>query len=344
MAELLLISDDLHRTERLARDLSNFEGSAIHDLYGDASCPTAPELMVSDVKALTSDALSRLRKLLERVRGQHVPYVCLFHDNGVRARAYADLLGASSLLSAASGPVALVNALAELRDRTPRIPAAILHYGERAEQFLRTTFVSGRPLVPTEIDQGTTLVEAALREGGIRTWVRAVRRFDDATHRHCMLVAGLSAAFGGVLGLGAADRHHLVKAALLHDVGKIGIDPAILNKPGKLDDVEMAAMRTHAALGHAMLLGRGFDDALIAVARSHHEMLDGSGYPDKLVGSQIPDLVRLVTICDIFGALTEHRPYRAQMPSGQAYDILVGMVGRLDADLVRAFEPVADAF
>ncbi|TXM62203.1 HD domain-containing phosphohydrolase [Methylobacterium sp. WL120] len=344
MAELLLISDDTHRTARLARDLPNVERSTVFDLYDDASCPAAAELIVSDVKALTSEALSRLRTLLERVRGQDVPYVCLFHDNGARTRAYAELLGASSLLSAASGPAALGSALAELRNRIDPMSDAMRRHGERAERFLCTTFVPGRPLSPVEIAAGTTLIETALQEGGIRSWVRAVRRFDDATHRHCLLVAGLAAAFGGVLMLGAADRHHLVKAALLHDVGKIAIDAAILNKPGELDAVEMAEMRTHPAHGHAMLVGRGFDESLLAVAHSHHEMLDGSGYPDKLVGSQISDLVRLVTICDIFGALTEHRPYRARMESMPAYDILVGMAGRLDGDLVRAFKPVADAF
>ena len=83
---------------------------------------------------------------------------------------------------------------------------------------------------------------------------------------------------------------------------------------------------------------------MLAVVRSHHEMLDGSGYPDGLTGWEIPDLVRLVTVCDIYGALIERRPYRAPMPAGKAYGILVSMAGRLDADLVRAFRPVADAF
>jgi putative nucleotidyltransferase with HDIG domain len=344
MAELLLISDDPARTARLARDLRNFEGSTIYDLYDDEPYPGPPRLIVSDVKALNSEALQRLRQVLKRVRGQHVPYVCLLHDDGGRTRAYADLLGASSLLSAAAGAGALVDTLTGLLERAAPMPAAMQRYGEMAEQFLRKTFVPGRSVTPAEIEAGTKLVASAVQEVDIGSWVRAVRRFDDATHRHCMLVAGLSAAFGGILGLKAADRHHLVKAALLHDVGKMEIDPAILNKPGRLDDGEMAVMRTHAALGYAMLVGRGFDDTLLAVVRSHHEMLDGSGYPDGLAGRAIPDLVRLVTICDIFGALIERRPYRAPMPNAKAYDILVGMGGRLDTDLVRAFRPVANAF
>lgn len=91
-----------------------------------------------------------------------------------------------------------------------------------------------------------------------------------------------------------------------------------------------------------MLRGQGFSALMLAVVRSHHELLDGSGYPDGLWGGAIPDLVRLITVCDIFGALIERRPYRAPMSGGEAYAILEGMGEKLDRDLVRAFQPVAD--
>ncbi len=95
------------------------------------------------------------------------------------------------------------------------------------------------------------------------------------------------------------DSYRLTKAALLHDVGKTKIPLSILNKPGRLTDDEMAVMRTHAALGYDMLEHGGFSRKCCMVVRSHHEMLDGSGYPDGLRAPEIPDLVRLVTICDI---------------------------------------------
>ncbi len=103
-------------------------------------------------------------------------------------------------------------------------------------------------------------------------------------------------------------------------------------------------MRTHAALGYDMLVDSGFSPEMLQVVRSHHEMLDGSGYPDGLRAPEIPDLVRLVTICDIYGALIERRPYRAPMPGGEAYGIVQSMTGRLDPDLVTAFLPVMFAF
>jgi len=75
--------------------------------------------------------------------------------------------------------------------------------------------------------------------------------------------------------------------------------------------------------------------------RSHHEMLDGSGYPDGLTGAAIPDPVRLITVCDIFAALIERRPYKMPKSAAAAFQILTDMRGRLDQDLIRAFAPVA---
>lgn len=92
------------------------------------------------------------------------------------------------------------------------------------------------------------------------------------------------------------------------------------------------------------MLDSGFSPEMLQIVRSHHEMLEGSGYPDGLRAPEIPDLVRLVTICDIYGALIERRPYRSPMPGGEAYGIVQSMRGRLEPDLVTALRPVAIAF
>ena len=343
MGDVFLISDDLQRTGRLARDLAAFRTCDLYDLYDDTPPAAVPELIVSDVRTLTSEAILRLRRLLERVRSAQVPYLCLLHDDTPRARVQAEALGASGTLSAGAASRLLLNTLASLQAQSVPVPAYARQQAGAARKFLRQIFVPGFPLTPTVIDDGANLVAGAVRETGIRDWVRAVRLFDDATHQHCLLVAGLAAAFSVTLGLSEADRHRLVKAALLHDVGKVRVPTAILNKPGPLTEQEMAVMRTHPAEGHAMLLGGGFEDAMLRVVRSHHEMLDGSGYPDGLKGGSIPDLVRLVTVCDIYGALIERRSYKAPMAAGRASGILQGMAGRLDGDLVRAFTPIVTA-
>ncbi len=222
--------------------------------------------------------------------------------------------------------------------------AVAARMADEARQFFDRTFFSGQMVTPELASTGAGLIARAVQHCGIRDWIGAVQRFDEATHRHCLIVTGLAAAFASKLGFIDLDGYRLTKAALLHDVGKTRISTAILNKPGRLTDEEMAAMRTHAALGYDMLVGSGFSPEMLQVVRSHHEMLDGSGYPDGLRAPEIPDLVRLVTICDIYGALIERRPYRAPMPGGEAYGIVQSMTGRLDPDLVTAFRPVMFAF
>lgn len=343
MNALLLITDDIHRGRRLARDLGTLGTCQVRDLYDDTAPIMGASLIVSDIESLNSEALVRLRRTLDQVRGDGVPYLFLVHGNVARAEAQARILGATSTLAASVTARLLMDKLQGLGGVHHRGSVAAHRQAANAHQFLSDTFFSGQMITTTVAETGTDLIVQAIQDTGIHDWVAAVQRFDDVTHQHCLLVAGLAAAFSGVLGLAAADRHRLAKAALLHDVGKTKIPTAILNKPGKLDEVEMAVMRTHPAEGHAMLVAGGFDASLLAVVRSHHEMLDGSGYPDRLRGGEIPDLVRLVTICDIHAALIERRPYKAPIDAGKAYAILESMAGRLDVDLVRAFQPVVQA-
>ncbi|GJE52871.1 hypothetical protein GOFOIKOB_5946 [Methylobacterium tardum] len=335
---LLLITDDVARGRRLSRDLGTRGSCHVHDLYDDRLPSAQHDLIISDIEALTSDAFICLRRALSQVRGDGVPYLFLVHGNVARAEAQAQILGAS----ATAGIQQMIGAVDRLQERS--ISAIVQKQASKARLFFRQSLFSGGPITPAIADTGTDLVNRAVGESGIYDWVRAVQQFDDATHQHCLLVAGLTAAFSGMLGLRTADRHRLTRAALLHDVGKIQVPMEILNKPDRLTDAEMAVMRTHAEHGHTMLVSAGFDADLLAAVRSHHEMLDGSGYPDGLRGWEIPDFVRLVTVCDIYGALIERRPYREPMPGGKAYGIVQGMAGRVDGDLVRAFRPVAAAF
>jgi putative nucleotidyltransferase with HDIG domain len=338
MAELLLVSDDLTRAERRFRSLEPIGTLIIQDLYEPRGLPRDASIVMTDVRDLSAEAVSRLRTLLGQIRPTNGPFIFIAHGNGPRAQAYAEVLGATAVV-----PATDIDTLPALVERLVveggSVPLTARQHVTRARDFLRETFKTGI-LTPEEVTNGTDAVAWAIGSGGVYDWIRTVREFDDATHQHILLVAGLAAAFAGTLGLSAIDRHQVVKAALLHDVGKTRIPTAILNKPGKLDAAELAVMRTHAVEGHAMLAAQGFEDAMLRVARSHHEMLDGSGYPDGLRGSGIPDLVRVVTVCDIFGALIERRPYRAPMGNIAAFEVLDRMTGRLDPDLVRAFKPV----
>lgn len=342
MSGLLLISDDVLRTARFVRMLGSARPCVVHDLYGETAPASDPDLIVVDVAQVTSEAFLRLQRLLDPIRDLGAPLLFLIHGNAARTEAQARLLGASDTL-----PVAM--ALKIGRETIDRLadqggPAAAAKLAQEARQFFVQTFFSTQTITPELASVGTGLIARAVQKAGIRDWIRAVQRFDEATHQHCLLVTGLAATFATKLGLADLDCYRLTKAALLHDVGKTRISPAILNKPGRLTDEEMAVMRTHAALGYDMLVDGDFSPEMLQVVRSHHEMLDGSGYPDRLQGSEIPDLVRLVTICDIYGALIERRPYRPAMSGSKAYEIVQSMSGRLDADLVGSFCPVMTAF
>ncbi len=342
MGAVLLISDDLSRSGRLARDLGSTRHCSIHDLYAEVEPAVVPDLIIGDVAQLTSDAIVRFKRLLKPVRAAGAPFLFLILGNAARAEAQARLLGADDTLSATSAIELMRETIEQLQDQGGSAIATEL--AAAARLFFVQTFFSGRAVTPELASTGAELVMRAVQQCGIRDWISAVRRFDEATQQHCLIVAGLSAAFATELGLHDFDSSRLTKAALVHDVGKTKIPLSILNKPGRLTEPEMTVMRMHAAIGYEMLVDSGFSQEVLQVVRSHHEMLDGSGYPDGLRAPEIPDLVRLVTICDIYGALIERRPYRPAMTGREAYSIVQSMTGRLDADLVNAFRPVIIAF
>jgi HD-GYP domain-containing protein (c-di-GMP phosphodiesterase class II) len=129
---------------------------------------------------------------------------------------------------------------------------------------------------------------------------------------------------------------------MFHDIGKAKIPLAVLDKPGRLDPEERAMIETHPAVGYDVLKGTtGISPEILDAVRHHHEFLDGSGYPDRIGASSISDVVRILTISDIFAALIEDRRYKPPMPRDQAYEIIKSMQGKLEGPLVAAFKPVA---
>jgi putative nucleotidyltransferase with HDIG domain len=176
---------------------------------------------------------------------------------------------------------------------------------------------------------------------GIAAWIETVRTHHSATYQHCLLVTGLAVAFGQKIGVPRADRQRLSLAGMLHDIGKARIPLVILEKPGRLTDDEMNVMRKHPQFGlDALETVAALPAEMRDIVIHHHEYLDGSGYPHGMSNGEISDLVRMVTIADVFGALIERRSYKPPLSAADAYAILVDMGPKLDRDLVRAFRPV----
>ena len=161
------------------------------------------------------------------------------------------------------------------------------------------------------------------------------------TSGHSTRVAFFTDLIAGELDLTPERRRWLKRGALLHDVGKLGVSNSILDKPGKPDEVEWAAIRRHPA-DTARILSRiaSFRD-LAEMAGAHHERLDGKGYPNGLKGDEISLETRIITTADIFDALTADRPYRAGMPVSQAVGIIEKDVGTaVDAECLAALRRV----
>jgi HD-GYP domain-containing protein (c-di-GMP phosphodiesterase class II) len=148
---------------------------------------------------------------------------------------------------------------------------------------------------------------------------RAVDAKDSYTRSHCQTVSQLCGLIGAELGLDTGRLTRLRLAGLLHDVGKIGVPDAILNKPAKLTDDEYQHMKRHSLLGYDIVQAADMEVEARWV-RHHHERFDGGGYPDGLAGEEIPQESRIILVADAFEAMTSDRPYR-QAP-GQSFAIL----------------------
>lgn len=174
-------------------------------------------------------------------------------------------------------------------------------------------------------------------------WIDLIQNYHDGTAQHCALVSGYTLAFARALGAGEGQTGRLFDAAFFHDVGKAMIPLEILDKPGPLDPTEWEVMQRHVLHSYDILSRDEHTCGEIArVARDHHEYLDGTGYPQGIRGREIDDITRIITICDIFAALTEKRAYKPPKPLDEAYSVLASMAGtKLDPDLVRIFEKVA---
>ncbi len=183
---------------------------------------------------------------------------------------------------------------------------------------------------------------SSLNEACIGDWLDAVKTHHSYTHRHSITVTGLAIAFGMHFNMPKNEISKLATGGLMHDIGKIKIPLAILDKPGKLNEQEMDLIKSHPVHSAEILrMDDQFDDFIIDLALYHHEMLDGSGYPEGLSGKQISDSVRMLTIIDIFSALVDQRAYKKSMTGEEALNIMEKMEGKLDLELLRAFRPIA---
>jgi HD-GYP domain-containing protein (c-di-GMP phosphodiesterase class II) len=179
--------------------------------------------------------------------------------------------------------------------------------------------------------------------GALKTLTRALDERDPYTRMHSYRVSVFASHIARHLGLSRGEQRLIRIAGELHDIGKIGVPEAILQKPGKLTDEEFDVMKQHTNQGTKILDPLIDLDTIILGVRFHHEKLNGRGYPDGLTDEEIPRIARILAVSDIWDALTSNRPYRDAMSIEKARAIMIESRGtELDADAVDAFFSVWD--
>jgi putative nucleotidyltransferase with HDIG domain len=209
-----------------------------------------------------------------------------------------------------------------------------------------------RPLVGDVSGADLVTTEEAFLGIQVRALTLSLARKDEYTEEHTRRVALRAVQVGEELGLSAGRLRALATGALVHDIGKLSIPDAVLQKPGPLTDEEFGVVRRHPEWGEKMLVDLGFDKDVRQLVRDHHERLDGSGYPHGASGSLISLDARILAVCDVYDALISRRVYRDAWPHERAVALLraesgtsfdVKCVTALERVLAREHMPVAAA-
>jgi PAS domain S-box-containing protein len=184
---------------------------------------------------------------------------------------------------------------------------------------------------------------ADIEQSHVRALIAALETRDEYTGSHCESVVSLAERVAAHLELTADEIFTVKQTALLHDIGKVGVPDAILQKPGKLDDLEWGIMRQHPAIGARLIASIEPLAHLAPAIRAEHERWDGAGYPDGLSGEQIPLAARIGFACDAFHAMTSDRPYRRAMSETHAIaELHSNAATQFDPRVVRALISVRD--
>ena len=185
--------------------------------------------------------------------------------------------------------------------------------------------------------------QSKLFASSVQALTSAIDAKDRYTSGHSNRVAYFSTSLAEHLGLDKADRDTIYLAGLLHDIGKIGIDDHVLNKPGQLSDEEYEQIKLHPQLGYEILKGVRQLDKVLPMVLHHHEAWDGSGYPHGLKGTETPRMARIMAVADAYDAMSSDRPYRKGMPEEKIEAILRGGAGtQWDAEVIDAFFEIRD--
>jgi putative two-component system response regulator len=333
VAELLIVDDEESFRRALRRTLERsghrvIEASNVHEAR-EALAGQTIELVLCDVNMPGGSGLELVRSVVADEPDTAIVMLTGVDDPVVADEALA--LGAHGyLVKPVGGNEARIIVASSLRQR--ELELARRHYVDELESkvFSRTAALRDA-LEKLEV---TTANTRDAERDAVDRLVTALTIRSEETGAHIRRVGRFSAMLARRAGVRLWSADEIYLAAMLHDVGKIGIPDSILLKPGRLDPEEREIIQRHAELGHRMLAG-GRSPVLVLgaqIAMSHHEFWDGTGYPVGLAEEDIPIAGRIAAIADVFDALTSDRVYRPALPVSEA-------VAHMRAQAGRQFDP-----
>ncbi|MDR1041900.1 MAG: response regulator [Deltaproteobacteria bacterium] len=327
MKHILIVDDNLTNLEQISIQIEDLydvslakSGAQAIQICGKAT----PDLILLDIEMPEMDGFATLAKLREDAANSAVPVIFLTASHDVKTELKAIRAGAADFIGKPVEHDILVHRI----ETHLALTSAASEVDAKARQLEDAIITSFADIIEHR---------NANSFGGSRRSSRVVRALAEELLK--------TDAFPGQLNGQAIDM--MVRAAPLHDIGKIGISDLILLKPSLLNDDEFRVMKTHAAIGAQILRkafkevprGAGFQDFAVTMALSHHERWDGKGYPDGLAGEGIPFCARVMAVADVFDALLDTRAYKEPLCFAEAAMVISGGRGTVfDPRVVDAFQ------
>ena len=344
--EIVLISDGPLALDSPVRKLPFFFPARLIDMS------KVSESTVGDGRAAVVELLGATDAGLTALKSSwasiaEIPVICLVSKKNRREVIQASALGKTEIMERDTPLALLVRKLKLILQDDPLaqvpngLPAKTLEAYKKGNAFLESLALSaaeGSNIQTSLMNEGAAEILSALSLDGLSPWLDAVQSHHSGTYCHSLMVAGIAGSFAQHLGWSEKDCQEAIAGGLVHDIGKMRIPLTILDKADKLTDAERSIIDKHPVFGRDILKPRlELSVDIKKMAIQHHEFLDGSGYPDGLKGERISPKVRLMTICDIFTALTEKRAYKDGMPVRVAIGVMQEMGRKLDQAMLKKF-------
>jgi putative nucleotidyltransferase with HDIG domain len=266
----------------------------------------------------------------------------VFRHVGVIARERADFAKASDYLLRAEQHAVESGDLLLRADVAEQL--AELYWSQKRHREMLQSLNDAHSLY-SQLKAQRRLAQVEKRNGALESrflemakqWGDSIESKDRYTQGHCERVAFFACVLADGAGFNARSLFWFRIGALLHDIGKIIVPTEVLNKPGKLTDEEWAIIKRHPEAGLELVADIDFPGDISAIIRNHHERWDGTGYPDRLAGEQIPLAARILCVADVYDALTTTRSYRAGLTHARAAEVMRASPGQFDPDLLEMF-------